>query len=98
MGKMRIYEYAKQNNTTSKEVVEQLGKLHYVVKNHMSSMTETMRKDLDNVFQKPKAAEQNQSATSQKQHNNKSKKKETRGKMKSNTTHQSKKNQKVKQK
>ena len=98
MGKMRIYEYAKQNNTTSKEVVEQLGKLNYEVKNHMSSVTEPMRKDLDKVFQKPKAAEENQSATSQKQHNKKSKQKETRGKMKSNTTHQSKKKQKGKQK
>src|SRR5699024_2642002 len=49
MGKMRIYEYAKQNNTTSKEVVEQLGKLNYEVKNHMSSVTEPMRKDLDKV-------------------------------------------------
>src|SRR5690625_4203008 len=98
MGKMRIYEYAKKNNTTSKEIVEQLGKLNYEVKNHMSSVTGPMKKDLDKIFQNSKPAETNQPVADQKQHNTKAKQKETRGKMKSNTTHPSKKKQKGKQK
>ncbi|WP_416150910.1 translation initiation factor IF-2 [Salipaludibacillus sp. HK11] len=39
MSKMRIYEYAKENNTTSKEVISQLKKLGIEVTNHMSVIT-----------------------------------------------------------
>ncbi|RKL69036.1 translation initiation factor IF-2 [Salipaludibacillus neizhouensis] len=36
MKKIRIYEYAKENNTTSKEVINQLKKMGIEVTNHMS--------------------------------------------------------------
>ncbi|GGJ92782.1 translation initiation factor IF-2 [Lentibacillus kapialis] len=50
MSKMRIYEYAKQNNTTSKEVIQHLKDLNIDVKNHMSTVSiETIVK-LDEKF------------------------------------------------
>ncbi|WP_216827949.1 translation initiation factor IF-2 [Alkalihalobacterium elongatum] len=40
MRKMRIYEYAKEKNVTSKEVIEQLKGLGFSVNNHMSVIDE----------------------------------------------------------
>ncbi|MBO1003766.1 translation initiation factor IF-2 [Pseudogracilibacillus auburnensis] len=54
MGKMRIYEYAKEKNKTSKEVIEQLKKLDVEVANHMSSITAEMRNKLEKTFHKNK--------------------------------------------
>lgn len=42
MGKMRVYEYAKQMNMTSKEVLTILKKMNLKVSNHMSVMDEKM--------------------------------------------------------
>ncbi len=39
MSKMRIYEYARQNNTTSKEVIQQLKKFRCGCQNHMSTIS-----------------------------------------------------------
>ena len=50
MGKMRIYEYAKQNNVTSKEVIEQLNKMNVTISNHMSSITTDTMAELDKKF------------------------------------------------
>src|SRR5690625_1007584 len=50
MGKMRIYEYAKQNDVKSKEVIEQLKKMDIEVSNHMSSITRDTINKLDKVF------------------------------------------------
>lgn len=77
MSKMRIYEYAKQNNTTSKAVIEQLKALQFDVKNHMSTIDSDMQQKLDQQFKKadPKP-------TNKKQNNKtKSKQQESRGKM-----------------
>jgi translation initiation factor IF-2 len=48
MKKMRIYEYAKENNTTSKEVINQLEKLDIEVTNHMSVITDDTIQKLQN--------------------------------------------------
>ncbi|WP_280768937.1 translation initiation factor IF-2 [Salipaludibacillus daqingensis] len=48
MKKMRIYEYAKENNTTSKEVINQLEKLGIEVTNHMSVITDETIEKLQN--------------------------------------------------
>lgn len=40
MKKMRVYEYAKQKNLSSKEVIEKLKKVNVEVKNHMAVITE----------------------------------------------------------
>ena len=37
---MRVYEYAKKNNITSKDVIEKLKELKMEVSNHMSTIEE----------------------------------------------------------
>jgi len=60
MSKIRIYEYAKQQNTTSKKVIEQLKELQVDVSNHMSTIDADVIAKLDekfsgkNVDKKPK--------------------------------------------
>ncbi|WP_214826722.1 translation initiation factor IF-2 [Exiguobacterium algae] len=58
MGK-RVYEFAKEQNVTSKQVITQLEKLNKPVKNHMAVLDEETVKQLDRVFnpEKYRAAE-----------------------------------------
>lgn len=59
MSKVRVHEYAKKVNKTSKEVIEQLGKLNTPVKNHMAVLEADTVSKLDSVFKQkaePKAA------------------------------------------
>ncbi|MFD1360375.1 translation initiation factor IF-2 [Lentibacillus salinarum] len=58
MSKMRIYEYAKQNNTTSKEVIQHLKNLNYDIKNHMSTVSIETIVELDKKFA-PKQSDNN---------------------------------------
>ncbi|WPK11912.1 translation initiation factor IF-2 [Lysinibacillus louembei] len=51
MSKIRVHEYAKKVNKTSKEVMEQLTKLDVEVKNHMSMLNAGTITKLDSVFQ-----------------------------------------------
>ncbi|TQS75519.1 translation initiation factor IF-2 [Ornithinibacillus gellani] len=50
MSKMRVYEYAKQNNTTSKEVIQFLKSMDVEVSNHMSMISEQVKSKLDEKF------------------------------------------------
>lgn len=50
MGKMRVYEYAKQNNTTSKEVIDHLNELKIDISNHMSTIDSETISTLDKKF------------------------------------------------
>jgi translation initiation factor IF-2 len=52
MTKLRVHEYAKQINKTSKEVIEQLGKLDVQVTNHMSTLEGDAVTKLDSVYKK----------------------------------------------
>lgn len=98
MGKIRVYEYAKQNNTTSKEVIERLKSLKYEVKNHMSSINETMKHELDKSFQKSTNVTANKKEETKQAANPKSKQEESRGKMKEKSKqHQAKTSQKGQQ-
>ncbi|PRO65189.1 translation initiation factor IF-2 [Alkalicoccus urumqiensis] len=54
MKKMRIYEYAKQKNKASKEVITSLEKAGYNVTNHMSVITPEMMEKIETPA-KPKA-------------------------------------------
>ncbi|TMW73248.1 translation initiation factor IF-2 [Alteribacter natronophilus] len=47
MKKMRIYEYAKEKNTTSKAVIERLKSMNVEVSNHMSVISEDAMKKLE---------------------------------------------------
>ncbi|WP_284139991.1 translation initiation factor IF-2 [Virgibacillus sp. LDC-1] len=50
MSKMRIYEYAKQNNIASKDVINFLNEINFEVTNHMSTITPDVITKLDNKF------------------------------------------------
>ncbi|WLV25800.1 translation initiation factor IF-2 [Aciduricibacillus chroicocephali] len=47
MSKMRIYEYAKQHNKTSKETIEKLRNLNFEISNHMAVITDDMINKLE---------------------------------------------------
>src|SRR5690625_7498834 len=65
MGKMRIYEYAKENNIASKDVIAQLKALNIDISNHMATITEKEIAKLDKTFkandvkEKPKKEKSN---------------------------------------
>ncbi|MBM7598557.1 translation initiation factor IF-2 [Virgibacillus halotolerans] len=50
MSKMRVYEYAKQHNTSSKEVINHLKELKVEVSNHMSTISDDTKAKLDTKF------------------------------------------------
>lgn len=52
MTKMRVYEYAKKNNVTSKAVIEKLKELNIEVSNHMTTIEPSAIKQLDETFGK----------------------------------------------
>lgn len=51
MSKLRIYEYAKKQNKSSKEIIEKLKELNIEVSNHMSTIDAETIKKLDQVYQ-----------------------------------------------
>lgn len=73
MSKMRVYEYAKKNELSSKQVIQKLQNLNIEVNNHMSTLEEDAAKKLDQAFGKGQASKgQNQNKSkSQKPNNNK---------------------------
>ncbi len=52
MSKMRIYEYAKNNQLTSREVIEKLKSINVDVSNHMSTIDQETVAKLDQEFNK----------------------------------------------
>lgn len=54
MSKMRIYEYAKNNQMTSKQVIEKLKSLNINVSNHMSTIDQQTIERLNREFSKDK--------------------------------------------
>ncbi|RLL45354.1 translation initiation factor IF-2 [Oceanobacillus piezotolerans] len=61
MSKMRVYEYAKENNTTSKDVIDYLKKVNVEVSNHMSTISADTVQKLDEKFKPKQAAEKENS-------------------------------------
>lgn len=57
MTKVRVYEYAKKNNLTSKEVINHLKEMDVEVSNHMSTINENTVKSLDNKLNPTKTNE-----------------------------------------
>ncbi|ASK63485.1 translation initiation factor IF-2 [Virgibacillus phasianinus] len=78
MTKTRVYEYAKQKNTTSKDVIQKLKELNVEVSNHMSTISDDVKGKLDDKFNPKKR--QNASNTSKKSENNNLKKQTNKGK------------------
>jgi len=81
MGKMRVYEYAKKNNVTSKEVIEQLAKLDVQVTNHMASINQEVCNQLDRTFNQKESTPKKDEPQKQAQKSAKGKQQETREKM-----------------
>lgn len=58
MSKQRIYEYAKELNIKSKDVIDELKKTGIEVSNHMQTLEDDQVKALDKVFKKDQAPKQ----------------------------------------
>ncbi|MEW9108633.1 translation initiation factor IF-2 [Cytobacillus gottheilii] len=50
MSKMRVYEYAKQHNLSSKDVITKLKDMNIEVSNHMTTIEDDAVKKLDGIF------------------------------------------------
>jgi translation initiation factor IF-2 len=70
MSRMRVYEYAKQQNISSKEVITKLKEMDIEVKNHMATIEGDILKKLDQTFGKKTETAK---ATSEQSKNNNSK-------------------------
>lgn len=60
MSKIRVYEYAKKQNISSKEVIEKLKQLNVEVSNHMSTIDQNIIGKLDGLLNKKDVAKNNQ--------------------------------------
>ncbi len=54
MSKQRIYEYAKELNLKSKEIIDELKSMNIEVSNHMQALEDDQIKALDKKFKKNK--------------------------------------------
>lgn len=89
MTKMRVYEYAKEKNTTSKDVIQKLKELNVEVSNHMATISDDIKGKLDDKFKpKPKQQVKNTSNTNKKAENNNVKKPDNKGKPSKNQSNQ----------
>ena len=52
MGKMRVYEYAKKFNLSSKEIIIKLKEMNIEVSNHMTTIEDDAVKKLDSIYKK----------------------------------------------
>src|SRR5690625_4705732 len=93
MSKMRVYEYAKQKNMTSREVINLLKELDVDVSNHMATITTNVIKQLDEKVsgsnKKETGSEQKKTGTDKTKPQNKNKKqKPNKKQQKKNKNHQ----------
>lgn len=65
MTKMRVYEYAKKNQVTSKQVINYLKEMNVEVTNHMSTISENTAKSLDKKFNPSTNDREGQKTTTQ---------------------------------
>jgi len=69
---MRVYEYAKKNNLTSKDVIEKLKQLNIEVSNHMTTIEENVIRQLDQSFgyTKPVTEKENKNSNDKREKSN----------------------------
>lgn len=60
MSKMRVYEYAKKHNISSKDVITKLKDMNIEVSNHMTTIEPAAVQKLDGIFIKNGGQAQNQ--------------------------------------
>src|SRR5690625_1693070 len=85
MTKMRVYEYAKQNNMTSKAVIQRLNDLNIEVSNHMSTITAETKTKLDEKVKKQSPNNKNEQVKKQTPSTNKQSEKNHSPKNQGNT-------------
>lgn len=79
MAKVRVYEYAKQQNVSSKEIISKLKEMDVEISNHMSTISDQVKVKLDKVYVKPKQeATKQQVIAATQQHKQKPKKRQFR--------------------
>lgn len=66
MSKMRVYEYAKKHNVSSKDVIHKLKEMNIDVSNHMTMIEADVVEKLDRSFNKGQKQEQKQEAEKEK--------------------------------
>lgn len=95
MSKQRIYEYAKDLNIKSKDVIDELKKTGIEVSNHMQTLEDDQVKALDKVFKKNQAPkQQKEQKNTQSNHKNQKQGNNQQQKGKNNGPKQNKKNNK----
>ena len=70
MSKMRIHEYAKEHNTTSKDVIEKLKSMNITVNNHMSVIDDQAMDKLNNNSKQSKKGSDKNSMENKNNRNN----------------------------
>jgi translation initiation factor IF-2 len=70
MSKIRVYEYAKKHNVSSKDVIDKLKGMNIEVSNHMATIEDDTLIKLDNLYKKNDANGQSKSQTSNHQQKN----------------------------
>jgi translation initiation factor IF-2 len=70
MSKIRVYEYAKKHNVSSKDVIDKLKGMNIEVSNHMATIEDDTLTKLDNLYKKNDASGQPKSQTSNHQQKN----------------------------
>ena len=105
MSKKRIYEYAKELNLKSKEIIDELKSMNVEVSNHMQALEEEQIKALDKKFKASQAKDTNKQNTqnnhqksNNKQNSNDKEEQNNKGKQqnKNNKTNKNQKNNKNK--
>ncbi|ELK44785.1 translation initiation factor IF-2 [Halobacillus sp. ACCC02827] len=82
MSKIRVYEYAKKNELSSKQVIEKLQNLNIEVNNHMSTLEDGAAEKLDKAFgkgQKANSSKGNAPKNNSKKPNNNNKNQRNKG-------------------
>lgn len=70
MSKIRVYEYAKKHNVSSKDVIDKLKGMNIEVSNHMATIEDDTLIKLDNLYKKNNASGQPKSQSSNHQQKN----------------------------
>lgn len=70
MSKKRIYEYAKELNLKSKEIIDELKSMNVEVSNHMQALEDDQIKALDKKFKKEQNTDDNQNTQNNHQKSN----------------------------
>ncbi|WP_186577431.1 translation initiation factor IF-2 [Aquibacillus kalidii] len=88
MSKMRVYEYAKEKNLSSKVIINKLKELKVEVSNHMSTISDETKVELDKLFAGKSTAKEEKSSN-QSNKNNQSKNAKSQPKEKQSANNQS---------